>query len=119
MCQRRAVQSCTQRYAAAGHGLSHFLAVNTLHDEGQHPYLMAESVAPEQTDALGIAQQLHRLGRQTTFVGGDLLHTGALHITDTLQQTGNARHIVGPALQPVRQHIRHRLQLGKTTCTAV
>ena len=71
---------------------------------------MAEAIAPEQADSLGLPQQLYRLRRQAAFMGGNGFHTSALHIADPFQKSRDTGHIVGTAFQPVRQHLRHGLQ---------
>ncbi len=41
---------------------------------------------------------------------GDTAHALLLHKPQPFQQPCDARHIVGPGLQPVRQLLRHLLQ---------
>ena len=119
MGQGRAVKPRPQGDAPPGQGLPHRLAVPALRHEGHHAGLVPEVPVPEHPDPRQTLQTPGGPQGHLPLPGGDALHPLPPDEPDALQQSRDARHVVGPGLQPVRQVRGHILQAGHAAGAAV
>ena len=99
-----------QGHVLASQSLPDLLAVPVLHPEGEYSGLSPRGqkyLHPRQA-----AQTLPNMADQLGFLGSDVLHPLVLDKAQSLQQSGDTGHVVGPRLQPVREEVGHRLAHG-------
>ena len=109
MGQRRAVQAGTDGNPSGAQGLAYRFTVHSVYLEGEHAGLDGSPI-PVDSHAGNAGQSGSRLADQAALMGQNTLRPLCLNITKSLQQAGNAGHVVGACLQAVGQEIGHGLE---------
>ena len=105
--QGRAVEPRPDGDAPPAQGLPRRLAVHAVNPEGEHAGLGRRLLRLKHRDTGNPGQCLPRRTEQPALMGQDALRPLGPDVAEALQQSGDARHVVGARLQPVRQEIRH------------
>ena len=119
MGQRGTVEPRPQGNPPAAQGLSDLLAVPALDPKGQHAGLHRRAPGLECLYRWHGPQAIPHPADQFTLLGGDALHSSAAQKTQSLQQPGDPRDIVGTCLQAVGEKLRHSLALGFAACASL
>ena len=117
MGQRCAVEPRPDGDAPLRQGLSHRLRVPARDPEGDHPRLCRPIRRGKHLHIRQPRQLLRRPAGQGILMVPNGVCPLLADKPDPRQQSGDAGHIVGPGLQPVRQKVRHILAEGQAAGT--